>query len=88
MCAISELQLLASVQIGPKAEELRTTRHRVVNKIIWLIGTSRNALLVVICGLLGWRLQNQLPVRLIGNIRHTYMLCKIHSFGKTHFARS
>lgn len=82
ICIISELQLLASVQIGPK-EELRTTRHRIVNKIIWLIGTSRNAFLVVICGFLGWRLHNQLPVKLIG-IRHTYY--KIHS--EIYFAQS
>ncbi|XP_025992190.1 sodium-independent sulfate anion transporter isoform X2 [Solenopsis invicta] len=62
------LRLLASCKIGPKKEELQTTKHRVANKIIWLIGTSRNALLVVICGVLGWNFQNNSPVRLIGYI--------------------
>ncbi|KAL6255982.1 hypothetical protein P5V15_013218 [Pogonomyrmex californicus] len=62
------LRLLASCKIGPKREELHTTKHRVVNKIIWLIGTSRNALLVVICGLLGWSFHDKSPVRLIGFI--------------------
>lgn len=59
------LQLLSSWKIGSKEEEL-TTRHRIVNKLIWLTGTSRNALLVVVCGLLGWGLQDKLPLRLIG----------------------
>ncbi|XP_036146262.1 sodium-independent sulfate anion transporter isoform X2 [Monomorium pharaonis] len=62
------LRLLASCKIGPKKEEFHTTKHRVVNKIIWLIGTSRNALLVVICGLVGWSFQDNSPVRLIGYI--------------------
>ncbi|XP_012234020.1 sodium-independent sulfate anion transporter isoform X2 [Linepithema humile] len=75
------LRLLASVQIGPHDEELRTTRHRVVNKIFWLIGTSRNAFLVVICGFLGWRLHNQLPVRLIGHIPAGMPAVQVPPFG-------
>ncbi|XP_026830710.1 sodium-independent sulfate anion transporter isoform X2 [Ooceraea biroi] len=62
------LRLLASCKIGPKEEEFHTTKHRVVNKFIWLIGTSRNALLVVLCGLLGWSFHENSPVRLIGYI--------------------
>ncbi|EZA51469.1 Sodium-independent sulfate anion transporter [Ooceraea biroi] len=59
---------LSSCKIGPKEEEFHTTKHRVVNKFIWLIGTSRNALLVVLCGLLGWSFHENSPVRLIGYI--------------------
>lgn len=64
--AIFGLQLLAACKIGPDKEELRTTKHRIMNKFIWLIGTSRNALLVVVCGLLGWSFQDKSPVKLIG----------------------
>lgn len=60
------LQLLSSWKIGPKEDELLTTKHQIVNKLIWLTGTSRNALLVILCGLLGWGLQDKLPLRLIG----------------------
>ncbi|KAL0123340.1 hypothetical protein PUN28_005701 [Cardiocondyla obscurior] len=75
------LRLLASYKIGPKKEELRTTKHHVVNKIIWLIGTSRNALLVVICGILGWSFQDNSPVRLIGNIPGGMPTVQLPPFG-------
>ncbi|XP_071644211.1 sodium-independent sulfate anion transporter isoform X1 [Temnothorax longispinosus] len=75
------LRLLASCKIGPKKEEHHTTKHRVVNKIIWLIGTSRNALLVVICGLLGWSFQNNSPVRLIGHIPGGMPAVQVPPFG-------
>lgn len=77
------LRLLASCKIGPKREELHTTKHRVVNKIIWLIGTSRNALLVVICGLLGWSFQDNPPVRLIGHIPGGMPAVQVPPFGFT-----
>ncbi|XP_011689517.1 PREDICTED: sodium-independent sulfate anion transporter [Wasmannia auropunctata] len=77
------LRLLASWKIGPKKEELRTTKHRVVNKIIWLISTSRNALLVVICGLLGWSFHDNSPVRLIGYIPGGMPAVQIPPFGFT-----
>lgn len=64
--AMYGLQLLASCSIGPEKEELRTTKHRVVNKILWLVSTSRNALLVVLCGCLGYSFQEESPVKLIG----------------------
>jgi len=70
--------MFASCKIGPKEEEFRTTKHRVVNKVIWLIGTSRNALLVVLCGLLGWSFQDNSPIRLIGTrSRHDTIFCNI-----------
>ncbi|XP_011878239.1 PREDICTED: sodium-independent sulfate anion transporter isoform X2 [Vollenhovia emeryi] len=75
------LRLLASCKIGPKKEELHTAKHRVVNKIIWLIGTSRNALLVVICGLLGWHFQENSPVRLIGYIPGGMPTVQLPPFG-------
>ncbi|XP_063230914.1 sodium-independent sulfate anion transporter-like isoform X2 [Bacillus rossius redtenbacheri] len=48
------MRMLTSVKIGPKEEENQTRFHRVVNKALWLIGTSRNAILVVIGGVIGF----------------------------------
>ncbi|CAL1675363.1 unnamed protein product [Lasius platythorax] len=75
------LRLLAACKIGPDKEELRTTKHRIVNKLIWLIGTSRNALLVVICGLLGWSFQDKSPVKLIGYIPGGMPAVQVPPFG-------
>ncbi|XP_011144186.1 sodium-independent sulfate anion transporter isoform X2 [Harpegnathos saltator] len=75
------LRLLASCNIGPENKELRTTKHRVVNKILWLISTSRNALLVVLCGCLGYSFQNESPVKLIGYIPGGMPIVQIPPFG-------
>lgn len=44
------------VKIGPQNDDGKgvKTYHKVINKTLWLIGTSRNAILVVICGVLGY----------------------------------
>ncbi|XP_065213099.1 sodium-independent sulfate anion transporter isoform X2 [Planococcus citri] len=47
------MRLLADVKIGKEDEELSLTK-RVINKSLWLIGTSRNAILVLICGIFGY----------------------------------
>lgn len=66
-------QMVSSVKIGPKEEELKSTRHKVINKLFWLFGTSRNAILLVICGAFGYWIQTTAPThpppfKLIGNI--------------------
>ena len=58
--------MITSLSIGPEDEELRTTKQRVINKIIWLTGTSRNALLVIICGVLGYYFSETSPFHLTG----------------------
>ncbi|KAG5315058.1 PREDICTED: sodium-independent sulfate anion transporter [Acromyrmex echinatior] len=77
------LRLLGSFKIGPKKEELLTTKHRVVNKIIWLISTSRNAILVVICGLIGWSFSSEPCFQLIGYIPGGIPTVQIPPFGFT-----
>ncbi|XP_059619978.1 sodium-independent sulfate anion transporter-like [Phlebotomus argentipes] len=47
------MRMIANVKIGPVNNEDKTTMHKAVNKILWLIGTSRNAILVVITGGIG-----------------------------------
>nr|XP_003702458.2 PREDICTED: sodium-independent sulfate anion transporter isoform X2 [Megachile rotundata] len=61
-------RLLASYSIRPKDKEQENSNYRVINKIIWLIGTSRNALLVIICGCLGYSFSTNSPFKLVGFI--------------------
>ncbi|XP_049853772.1 sodium-independent sulfate anion transporter-like isoform X3 [Schistocerca gregaria] len=64
------MRVLANFKIGPKDDEEKTTTHRILNKAIWLTGTSRNAILVIICGIIGHQLSlsGDLPLNLIGPI--------------------
>ncbi|KAJ9593231.1 hypothetical protein L9F63_015230, partial [Diploptera punctata] len=62
------MRLLTMVKIGPKEEEQQTKTHRIVNKTLWLIGTSRNAILVVIGGFVGFAFQESDSIKLIGHI--------------------
>ncbi|GAB0097649.1 sodium-independent sulfate anion transporter [Sergentomyia squamirostris] len=47
------MRMLTSLKIGPRNHEDKTTMQKAINKTLWLIGTSRNAILVVICGGIG-----------------------------------
>jgi sodium-independent sulfate anion transporter 11 len=53
-------------KVGPEDETQLTTMQRVINKSLWLIGTSRNAILVVICGFIGYRFENTDVIKLTG----------------------
>lgn len=77
------LRLVASCSIGPKDEEMRATKYRVMNKLIWLFGTSRNALLVILCGLLGYGFREQSPFRLVGHIPEGMPNVQVPPFGYT-----
>ncbi|CRK90509.1 CLUMA_CG004121, isoform A [Clunio marinus] len=49
---LNVFSLLPNIKIGPKNEELKTGFHKFVNKTLWLIGTARNALIVIAGGAL------------------------------------
>jgi len=59
-------QLLTQVKIGPKDEKLLTRTHKVINKSLWLIGTARNAILVIVCGFIGYKLEDTGAIKLTG----------------------
>lgn len=73
-------KLIASIKIGTgqksslsetiKENMEPTTFQKTVNKFLWLIGTSRNAILVIITGLIGFYLtiNGESPFKLIGYI--------------------
>nr|CAD7259328.1 unnamed protein product [Timema shepardi] len=62
------MRYMTMLKVGPKEPEQQTMMQRVTNKSLWLIGTSRNAVLVIICGLVGYQLslQGEAPFKLIG----------------------
>ncbi|KAI8130401.1 hypothetical protein FF38_06165 [Lucilia cuprina] len=65
------MRLLSSYKIGPKDPELRSKTQNVINKIIWVIGTSRNAILVIVCCIMGILLHKEhegTPFKVIGYI--------------------
>ncbi|XP_058459680.1 sodium-independent sulfate anion transporter-like [Malaya genurostris] len=64
------MRIVAGLKVGPEEEELKSKKHRYVNKFMWLIGTSRNAILVIVCGAIGYVFQSSAtaPFKLIGEI--------------------
>lgn len=62
------MRLLTMVKVGSKDETQLTTTQKVINKSLWLIGTSRNAILVVICGYIGYHFESTEAIKLTGNI--------------------
>ncbi|GAB0095086.1 sodium-independent sulfate anion transporter [Sergentomyia squamirostris] len=63
------MKIMATIKIGPAEDELKSSKHKFINKTLWLVGTARNAILVVICGAIGYSFQASIvPFRLIGNV--------------------
>lgn len=64
------MRIVAGLKVGPHEDDLKSKKHRIINKFMWLIGTSRNAILVVVCGAIGYVFQSSAtaPFKLIGDI--------------------
>ncbi|EDW83107.1 uncharacterized protein Dwil_GK22488 [Drosophila willistoni] len=65
------MRSLSSCRIGPKEEAEWSPFQRVVNKILWIVGTARNAILVVVCCLMSYLLHSEehgTPFRVVGDI--------------------
>uniref|UniRef100_A0A182HTD9 STAS domain-containing protein n=2 Tax=Anopheles arabiensis TaxID=7173 RepID=A0A182HTD9_ANOAR len=64
------MRIISGLKVGPADDELKSKNHRIINKLMWLIGTSRNAILVVVCGAIGYSFQASAvaPFKLIGDI--------------------
>lgn len=84
------LQLLVSVQFGvTSAKEPEgaqpSTFQKTINRILWLVGTSRNAILVIICGVIGYvfKADGEAPFALIGYIPPGLPEAKVPPFGHT-----
>ncbi|XP_049817178.1 sodium-independent sulfate anion transporter [Aethina tumida] len=66
------MRIIATIKIGPGPEDEKepTTFQKVFNKTLWLIGTARNAILVVVGGFIGYSFcQNgEPPFKVIGDV--------------------
>ncbi|KAJ6637371.1 Sodium-independent sulfate anion transporter, partial [Pseudolycoriella hygida] len=64
------MKILSSIKIGPEEDDQKTKLQRFLNKTFWLVGTSRNAILVVVCGVIGYSFKDaaMTPFKLIGDI--------------------
>lgn len=62
------LQVVTNLKIGPSVEPKKW--HVVVNTLFWLVGTSRNVILVVVAGLVGYHFASNAepPFRVMGDI--------------------
>ncbi|XKL60739.1 hypothetical protein PGB90_007796 [Kerria lacca] len=75
------MRLLADVKIGNVEDDQKNSNsQRIFNKIIWLIGTSRNAILVGICGVIGYHVNEQNHFKLMGYIPPGMPTFEIPSF--------
>lgn len=65
------MRLLPNIKIGPKNDEEKNVFHKIVNKTLWLVGTARNAIIVVIGGAIAayfYNKGNQDALIMIGEI--------------------
>ncbi|KAJ8665258.1 hypothetical protein QAD02_006920 [Eretmocerus hayati] len=84
ICVLLILRTIASLTIGPEDEHQRTTKHRVVNNFFWLIGTSRNAILVIVCGIIAYSFPSgESPFHLIGYLPQGMPKVQLPPFGYT-----
>lgn len=64
------MRWLVKFQIGPKDDHLKSNIHKIINKLIWLIGTARNAILVVLTSTIAYVLHrtDQGELQIVGSI--------------------
>ncbi|KAJ3645328.1 hypothetical protein Zmor_022994 [Zophobas morio] len=80
------MRIVAKLKIGPSDTDIPLTKFQiVVNKTLWLIGTSRNAILVVVCGFIGYSFcQNgDPPFKVIGYVPAGLPSVQVPPFGYT-----
>ncbi|XP_030376002.1 sodium-independent sulfate anion transporter [Scaptodrosophila lebanonensis] len=65
------MRMLPSCKIGSDQQELNSRFQRIVNKLLWIIGTARNAILVIVCCFMGYLLHSEehgTPFAVVGAI--------------------
>ncbi|KOB58212.1 putative sulfate/bicarbonate/oxalate exchanger sat-1, partial [Operophtera brumata] len=54
MIATSQVKKIGMIKLGEKSDDGPSTRQKLVTKCLWMVGTCRNAIVVVATGLLGY----------------------------------
>ncbi|XP_058117476.1 sodium-independent sulfate anion transporter-like [Anopheles ziemanni] len=64
------MRLLPRIKFGPPEACDQSVMQRIINKSLWLIGTARNAIIVIVCGGIGAAFyeNGKEPFRMIGDV--------------------
>uniref|UniRef100_A0A182SMY9 STAS domain-containing protein n=1 Tax=Anopheles maculatus TaxID=74869 RepID=A0A182SMY9_9DIPT len=64
------MRLLPRIKVGPPDACDQSVVQRIINKSLWLVGTARNAIIVVVCGGIGAAFyeNGKQPFRMIGDV--------------------
>lgn len=64
------MRLLPRIKIGPAEVDEQSMFQKIINKTLWLVGTARNAIIVVVCGGIGAAYYNngEVPFKMIGDV--------------------
>ncbi|XP_055617352.1 sodium-independent sulfate anion transporter-like isoform X3 [Toxorhynchites rutilus septentrionalis] len=64
------MRLLPRLKAGPPDTEDQMLFQKIINKSLWLIGTARNAIIVIVCGAIGASFYNSgaVPFKMIGEV--------------------
>ncbi|KAJ8916082.1 hypothetical protein NQ315_004448, partial [Exocentrus adspersus] len=80
------LRIIGSLKLKPKYDDVELSKcKKVINNAMWLIGTARNAILVIICGLVGYSfcLNGPPPFKVIGTVPQGLPSAQPPPFGYT-----
>lgn len=84
LCIYSIFQVIGLQQLRPKDPHAEpSTLCKMTNKFLWLLGISRNAICVVICGFIGYRFssEGESPFQIIGHVPQGLPEVKLPPFG-------
>ncbi|CAG9773670.1 unnamed protein product [Ceutorhynchus assimilis] len=75
------LRLVAQINIGKTREPTKV--EKMINKFMWVFGTSRNAILMIVCGVVGFFFcqQGEPPFKVIGAVPQGLPDFKVPPFG-------
>ncbi|XP_066159241.1 sodium-independent sulfate anion transporter-like isoform X1 [Euwallacea fornicatus] len=84
-CIVILLLMRMVTQINIGRTESPTKTEKIINKSLWIFGTSRNAILVIVCGVTGFFFcqHGEPPFKVIGSIPQGMPDLKLPPFGYT-----
>lgn len=76
------MRTLGTLRCGPADVTMQTGAQRTLQKTLWFVSTARNAILVLVCGALGYAFESSggAPFRLIGEIPPGLPAVRVPSF--------
>ncbi|KAJ8973168.1 hypothetical protein NQ317_007509 [Molorchus minor] len=78
------LRIVSTLKVGPTGGDKEPTKcQKIATNTLWLIGTARNAILVIVCGFVGYSfcLNGPPPFKVIGQVPPGLPAVKVPPFG-------